>query len=78
VIYESIDGLLESSPVNINGYQVGQVKNIQFLSDYSGRLIATLSVSGDFKIGKGSLARIVSSDLMGTKSIRIEIAHSGE
>jgi len=78
VVYEKIDGLLESSPVSINGYQVGQVSDIQFLSDYSGRLIATLALSGDFKIGKGSTARIVSSDIMGTKSIKLEIVHSAE
>lgn len=78
VIYERIDGLLESSPVNINGYQVGQVTDIKFLEDYSGRLMATLSLRGDFKIGKGSTASIVSSDIMGTKSIKIDIVHSDE
>ena len=78
VIYSKIDGLLNSSAVNINGYQVGQVTNIEFMSDYSGRLIVTLSLEGNFKIGKGSTARIVSSDIMGTKSIKMEIAHSGD
>jgi len=78
VIYEKIDGLLESSSVNINGYQVGQVSNIKFLSDYSGRLIATLSLKGDFKIAKGSTAKIVSSDIMGTKSIKLMIVHTAE
>lgn len=78
VIYDKIDGLLESSPVNINGYQVGQVKEIKFLSDYSGRLIATLSLRGDFKLGKGSVAKIVSSDIMGTKSVKMEIVRSTE
>ncbi|HET6557950.1 MAG TPA: MlaD family protein [Prolixibacteraceae bacterium] len=78
VIYERIDGLLESSPVNINGYQVGQVTDIAFLEDYSGRLMATLSLRADFKIAKGSTAKIVSSDIMGTKSIKIEIVHSNE
>lgn len=78
VIYEKIDGLLESSSVNINGYEVGQVSEIKFLSDYSGRLIATLSLQGDFKIAKGSTAKIVSSDIMGTKSIRLEIVHTAE
>jgi len=52
VVYEKIDGLLESSAVNINGYQVGQVSEIKFLGDYSGRLLATLSLQGDFKIAK--------------------------
>ena len=78
VIYEKIDGLLESSAVTINGFQVGQVSEIKFLSDYSGRLIAKLSLQGDFKIAKGSIAKIVSSDIMGTKSIRFMIVHSGE
>lgn len=78
VVYEKIDGLLESSSVNINGYQVGQVSEIKFLSDYSGRLIATLSLQGDFKIAKGSTAKIVSSDIMGTKSIKLEIVHTAE
>lgn len=76
VIYEKIDGLLDSSPVTINGYQVGQVTNIGFLSDYSGRLFVTLSIQGDFKISKGSSAKIVSSDIMGTKSIKLEISHN--
>lgn len=78
VIYEKIDGLKESSTVTINGYQVGQVSEIKFLSDYSGRLIATLSLQGDFKIAKGSSAKIVSSDIMGTKSIKLEIVHSAQ
>lgn len=78
VIYEKIEGLLKSSSVTINGYQVGQVTEIEFLSDYSGRLLVTLALHGDFKIAKGSTAKIVSSDIMGTKSIKLEIVHSGE
>jgi len=78
VVYEKIDGLLESSAVNINGYQIGQVSEIKFLSDYSGRLIATLSLQGNFKIAKGTTAKIVSSDIMGTKSIKMEIVHATE
>ena len=78
VVYEKIDGLLESSAVNINGYAVGKVSEIKFLSDYSGRLIATISLQGDFKIAKGSTAKIVSSDIMGTKSIKLEIVHTAE
>jgi phospholipid/cholesterol/gamma-HCH transport system substrate-binding protein len=78
VVYEKIDGLLKSSVVNINGYQVGQVTDIRFLNDYSGRILVSLSLQGDYKIAKGSIAKIVSSDIMGTKSIKIEIVHSGD
>jgi len=78
VVYNKIDGLLESSLVTINGYQVGQVSKIGFLGDYSGRLLVTLSLQGNFKIARGSVAKIVSSDIMGTKSVKLEIVHSGE
>ena len=78
VIYEKIDGLLESSTVTINGYKVGQVTKIDFLNDYSGRLMVTLSLNKDFKIAKGSSAKIFSSDIMGTKSIKLEVVRSGE
>jgi phospholipid/cholesterol/gamma-HCH transport system substrate-binding protein len=76
VVYEKIDGLLESGSVTINGFQVGQVSDIQLLSDNSGRLLVTLSLHGDYKIAKGSVARIVSSDIMGTKSIKLMIERS--
>lgn len=78
VIYEKIDGLLESSSVTINGFQVGQVSDIQLMSDYSGRLMVTVSLQGNYSIAKGTVAKIVSSDIMGTKSIKLEIVHSGE
>ena len=76
VIYERIDGLLESSAVMMNGYQVGQVKTIEFTDRNDGSLMVTFSLEGDFKIPKGSVARIVSSDLMGTKSIKLQIVPS--
>ena len=78
VIYEKIEGLLESSSVTINGYQVGQVTEIKLMDDYSGRLFVTLSLQGDYKIAKGTTAKIVSSDIMGTRAVKLEIVHSGE
>jgi len=78
VVYDKIDGLLKSSTVSVNGFQVGQVSEIKFMGDYSGRILVALSLKGDFKIAKGSTATIVSSDIMGTKSVKLEIVHSGE
>lgn len=78
VVYDRIDGLLESSAVSVNGYQIGQVSDIQLLSNNSGKLLVTLSLQGDFKISKGSSAKIIASDLMGTKSIKLMVEKSGE
>jgi phospholipid/cholesterol/gamma-HCH transport system substrate-binding protein len=71
VVYERIDGLLESNKVTMNGYQIGQVKNISFAPNKSGNLIVTMMIDASFEIPVNSLAQIVSSDIMGTRSIRM-------
>lgn len=76
VVYERVDGLLESSAVMMNGYQVGQVKSIDFSARNDGSLVVAFSLEGDFLIPRGSAARIVSSDIMGTKSIKLQIVPS--
>ncbi len=76
VLYERIEGLLESSAVMMNGYQVGQVKSIDFSDKNDGSLVVSFSLEGDFKIPRGSAARIISSDIMGTKSIKLQIIPS--
>lgn len=73
VLYDHIDGLVTSSAVMMNGYQVGQVKEIGFSGRNDGSLLVTFSLEGDFKIPQGSEARIVSSDIMGTRSIKLLI-----
>jgi phospholipid/cholesterol/gamma-HCH transport system substrate-binding protein len=74
--YERIDGLVESSSITVNGYKVGSVKAVKFAPDRSGNLIVTLMIDHDFKIPRNSIAQIVSSDIMGTRAIKI--LYSGE
>lgn len=71
VVYDRIDGLQESSKITMNGYQVGQVYDIQFLPDNSGRLVVTLMMDQNFNIPVNSLAQIISSDIMGTRTIKM-------
>lgn len=73
--YERIDGLLESSPVTFNGYRVGNVKKIKFAEDHSGDLVVTFMLDKDFKIPLNSVARIVSSDIMGTRSVKLNFSN---
>ncbi|PTN07761.1 MlaD family protein [Mangrovibacterium marinum] len=69
--YDHVDGLLKSSAVTLSGFQVGQVKDIHFSDQNDGSLIVAFSIEGDLKIPKGTEARIISSDLMGTRSIKL-------
>jgi phospholipid/cholesterol/gamma-HCH transport system substrate-binding protein len=71
VIYERIDGLVEANKVTLNGYQIGQVKSIEFESGNTGRLVVQLMINSTFQIPQNSIAQIVSSDIMGTRSINM-------
>jgi len=77
VIYDRVEGLSPSDAVTLNGYQVGHVKSIRFTDDGSGKLLVTFSIEGDLKIPVNSIAHIVSSNIMGTKSIKL-IYHPGD
>ena len=74
--YHKVDGLLESSIVTVNGFRVGTVKNIQFADDRSGDLIVTFSIDDNFKIPRNSAANIVSSDIMGTRAVKLIYSNS--
>jgi phospholipid/cholesterol/gamma-HCH transport system substrate-binding protein len=78
VIYESIDGLSRSNDVMLSGYKIGQVKNIRFMPDHSGRLIVTFATDASIRIPVNSVAQIVSSDIMGTRAIRIILSDFSE
>jgi len=73
VIYERVDGLSGSNDVLLSGYKIGQVKKIRFLPDHSGRLLVTFTIDASVKLPVNTVAQIVSSDLMGTRSIKINL-----
>lgn len=78
-VYPRIDGLGVSNPVVINGFKVGKVDKITFNPNNSGELIVKFSVDRDkFKVPKDSRAKIVSSDILGSKSIELIIGESSE
>jgi len=76
VEYDAVNGLTKSNPIVINGLKVGQVKDLYFAPNNSGNIIVILVISNDFPIPKNSIARIYSSDLMGSKAIDLQIGSS--
>jgi phospholipid/cholesterol/gamma-HCH transport system substrate-binding protein len=71
-IYHTIDGLVITNPVQINGFKVGQVKSVKLKPDHSGRLVVEMLITeSDLKIARGSQAKIISQDLLGTKAVTI-------
>ena len=76
--YQEIGGLSESSPVNINGFKIGQVSAIKLNMQKRGLVEVEFSIKPDYKIPKGTIAYLVSTDLMGTKAIELQLSHSDE
>lgn len=65
--YSHVDGLGVSKPVLINGYQIGRVDKLQLQPD--GSILATLKIKGKYEIPKNSIAKLESTDLLGSKAI---------
>lgn len=70
-VYNNIDGLVEANPLMINGFIVGMVGKISLASDTTGNVIVTLVLDDDVKIPKNSVAKVVSSNILGSKAIQL-------
>ncbi len=66
-----VSGLAESSPVEVNGYRVGVVQSIRFLSAESGRLLVVLSVEKDFKLPVNTIAEITTASLIAGMKVQL-------
>lgn len=64
-IYPNAEGLVESNPLQYNGYKIGQVVRVGMVKDGSGRIIISYQVDeGDLRIPKDSRITL-SGDLFG-------------
>ena len=72
--YDNVQGLQPSSPVQIKGMAVGRVSAI--VLNGGGKVKVTLAVSKKTKIPKGTMAKLVATDLLGSKAIALELSNS--
>lgn len=75
VNYENIAGLETAAPVRIDGYKVGEVREIKFNYDKPGTIRVALSLNKDLKIPEDTEAKIVSG-LMSGPSIELILGKS--
>lgn len=66
--YTNAAGLQVSAPVMLNGYKVGQVREINYEYDNLGHVKAELSVDRALKLPKGTVA-VIEQDLLGTATV---------
>jgi phospholipid/cholesterol/gamma-HCH transport system substrate-binding protein len=73
-VYKSVEGLSVSKPVLVNGFQIGHVSKMQLQAD--GRTIVEFKIDPQYNVPNNTLAKLVSTDLLGTKAIVFEMGNS--
>ncbi len=77
VEYTDVEGLAISAPVNLNGYKVGQVREINYEFDNPGHVKVELSLDRQLKLPRGTQA-VLAADLLGTATISLRPGQSTE
>lgn len=70
-LYDQVQGLTPANYVQLQGLNIGTVKNIAISKEHPGKIEVEMNVDKDIFIPTDSKARIVSLDLLGTKAIAI-------
>ncbi len=76
VYYDDVQGLQPSASVMVKGLSVGRVSKISLNED--GKVQVTISVKKKIKVAKGTVAKLMSADLLGTKAISLDIPQTTE
>lgn len=74
--YKNVGGLTATTIVTLNGLKVGYVREIYFAEDLSGDLITKIAIHNDFPLPAGTSAEIASSDLLGSKVVKLNLGKS--
>lgn len=78
-VYPKIDGLIEANPLMVKGFKVGQVNKISLLKrDGEYQVLVRFLITEDVNIPKNSVAKAISSDLLGSKAVEIIYGNSTE
>lgn len=70
VVFEDVTGLNISSPIFVNGYQIGLVNNISMLSESPLKFAVGINLKGDYKIPKGSHFEF-GTDFLGASTVSL-------
>ena len=68
--YTDVAGLAQSAPVNLNGFKVGLVRDIEYEYDNLGHVKVEMSLNKELRLPKGTKAVLV-TDMLGTASIEL-------
>ncbi len=73
-VYNSVDGLTVSKPVLVHGFPIGHISNMKLRPD--GRSVVEFKIDPQYNIPKNTLAKQITTDLLGSKAIEFEMGNS--
>jgi phospholipid/cholesterol/gamma-HCH transport system substrate-binding protein len=78
-VFTKIDNLIPANPLQINGFKIGQIKSISLIHvDGQNKILVKFILTEDVEIPKGSVARAISADLLGSKAVEVIFSKSKE
>lgn len=76
-VYHQVNGLQPANAVQVNGLVVGNVANLEVMDRDASRILVAITITKKIEIPRNSVARI-SSDLLGTKTVQLDLGNAGE
>jgi len=77
-VYKDVSGLNKANAVIINGLYVGHVRDMYFSQKGNATVVIEMLISDPIPIPKNSVAKIISSDLLGSKTVEIQLGTSAD
>lgn len=78
-LYPKIDNLIPANPLLLNGYKIGQITDITLVQQGKDtKVLVEFLLTEDIQIPKKSIARAISSDLLGTKAVEVVFSDNKE
>ena len=75
-VYSDVEGVVNGTPVTINGFPVGSIQKISFTKNNN--LLVKFRIENDIKFSKNSLAQIYETGLIGGKALAIIPAYDND
>ncbi|WP_317898670.1 MlaD family protein [Aurantibacillus circumpalustris] len=78
-VYPKIENLNPSSPLQINGYQIGQIKTISLIQkDGQNLVLVKFLITEEIDIPRKSVAKVVSTNLLGGMAVELVFSKEKE
>jgi len=71
--YDNVSGLTEGNSVTVRGYKIGSIIQINFDEERENKLRVVINIENSIDIPLNTIAKIISTDLMGTKGISLTL-----